>query len=54
MTAAAALAENPRLNRAQAAEVLDGNICRCGCYNRIGEAVVAVAEKLGGERRGVA
>jgi isoquinoline 1-oxidoreductase alpha subunit len=48
MTAAAALVDNPRLSRTQASEVMNGNLCRCGCYNRIGDAIVAVAEKLGG------
>jgi len=47
MTACAALTENPKLDQVQAVEALNGNICRCGCYNRIGEAVAAVARKLG-------
>lgn len=51
MTAAAALTERPKLNRAQAAEAMNGNICRCGCYNRIGDAVAAVAQKLEGGAR---
>lgn len=46
MTAAAALEANPKLGQAEAVEALNGNICRCGCYNRIGEAVAAVAKKL--------
>lgn len=54
MTAAAALNDNPKLTRPQAIEALNGNICRCGCYNRIGDAVVAVAQKLGSERNGAA
>jgi isoquinoline 1-oxidoreductase alpha subunit len=47
MAAAAALADNPRLSRVQAAEAMNGNICRCGCYNRIGDAIATVSEKLG-------
>ena len=47
MTACAALTENPKLGRAGAVEALNGNICRCGCYTRIGDAVAAVAQKLG-------
>lgn len=47
MQACALLAEKPRLSRAEATEGMAGNICRCACYNRIGDAIVAVAEALG-------
>lgn len=52
MTAAAALAENSKLTRAEAVDALNGNICRCGCYNRIGDAVATAAQKLGEARNG--
>ena len=52
MTAAAALAEKPDLSRAEAVDALNGNICRCGCYNRIGDAVATAAQKLASARRG--
>jgi isoquinoline 1-oxidoreductase alpha subunit len=54
MTAAALLAQNPKLTRAGAAKAMNGNICRCGCYNRIGDAIAAVAQKLGTDRHGAA
>lgn len=52
MTAAAALAQKPSLNRAEAVDAMNGNICRCGCYNRIGDAVASAAQKLGAARHG--
>lgn len=48
MQAAALLAEKPGVGQAEASEAMAGNICRCACYNRIGEAVASVARKLGG------
>lgn len=39
MQAAALLAENPKPTDEQIVEALDGNICRCGCYERIHAAV---------------
>lgn len=54
MTAAAVLAEQPKIGRAEAAAAMNGNICRCGCYNRIGDAVAAVAARLGEADRGAA
>jgi isoquinoline 1-oxidoreductase alpha subunit len=50
MQAAALLTEKPKVTRSEATEVMSGNICRCACYNRIGEAIVAVAAKLDGTR----
>ena len=46
MAAAALLKEQPKISRAEAAQGMAGNICRCACYNRIGDAVQAVALKL--------
>ncbi len=46
----ALLKRNPRPNRAQVAEALSGNICRCGTYQNIFEAVERVAPR--GGRRG--
>ena len=48
MAAAALLKEQPKISRAEAAQGMAGNICRCACYNRIGDAVAEVAAKLGG------
>ena len=46
MAAAALLASNPKPSDAQIDEALAGNICRCGTYQRIREAVRAAARKL--------
>ena len=51
MQAAAVLAENPRIGGDDATAAMGGNICRCACYHRIGEAVAAVAQKLSGDDR---
>ena len=39
MSAAALLAANPRPSDAQIHEAMDGNLCRCGTYLRIREAI---------------
>lgn len=39
MQAAALLAENPKPSNEDIVQALDGNICRCGCYERIHAAV---------------
>jgi isoquinoline 1-oxidoreductase alpha subunit len=39
MQAVALLAENPKPNHDQIREAMSGNICRCGCYQRIENAV---------------
>ncbi|GBD44593.1 Isoquinoline 1-oxidoreductase subunit alpha [bacterium HR40] len=39
MQAAALLAENPKPSDEDIVQALDGNICRCGCYERIHAAV---------------
>jgi isoquinoline 1-oxidoreductase subunit alpha len=46
MAAAALLASNPKPSDAQIDEALSGNICRCGTYQRIREAVRTAARKL--------
>ena len=46
MTAAALLAKNPKPTDAQIDTAMNGNICRCGSYHRIHEAVVVAASKL--------
>jgi isoquinoline 1-oxidoreductase alpha subunit len=42
MQAAALLMENPKPSHDQIREAMAGNICRCGCYQRI-ETAVALA-----------
>ena len=45
MAAHALLATNPRPTRADVEEGLAGNLCRCGGYEQIIEAVLAAAER---------
>lgn len=44
MAAQALLAENPHPTTDEIHEGLSGNLCRCGCYYQITEAVLAAAE----------
>jgi isoquinoline 1-oxidoreductase alpha subunit len=39
MQAAALLAKNPKPTDAEINDAMSGNICRCGCYQRIATAV---------------
>lgn len=43
MQAAALLAQTPRPTDAEIREQMSGNICRCGCYQRIETAIRAAA-----------
>ena len=45
MKAAELLAENKKPTRAQIISHMNGNICRCGTYNRIVEAIEQVAKE---------
>jgi isoquinoline 1-oxidoreductase alpha subunit len=45
MSAAALLDANPRPTDAEIDKALGGNLCRCGCYQRIREAVHAAARQ---------
>ncbi|HEY7559328.1 MAG TPA: (2Fe-2S)-binding protein [Candidatus Binatia bacterium] len=44
MAAKALLLENPAPTRAQIAEWLSGNICRCGAYGAIAKSIIEAAE----------
>jgi aerobic carbon-monoxide dehydrogenase small subunit len=46
MTARAFLNENPKPTLEEIKEALSGNICRCGCYAGIAQAVLHAAEKI--------
>jgi carbon-monoxide dehydrogenase small subunit len=46
MTVRAFLAENPRPTLAEVKEALGGNICRCGCYAGIAQAVLHASQKI--------
>ena len=48
MSAAALLMENPKPSVAQITEAMDGNLCRCGTYNRIVAAIQMASTKIGG------
>ena len=50
MTARALLNENPSPSFAEIKEALSGNICRCGCYQAIAQAVLHAAEKIAARR----
>ena len=45
MQAAVLLANNPRPNRAEIVQHMDGNICRCGTYHRIIAAIERAARE---------
>ena len=49
MSATALLAKNPRPSDAQIDEAMSGNICRCGTYQRIREAIKSASASLGGK-----
>lgn len=46
MTAKAFLSENPHPTLEEVKEALSGNLCRCGCYAAIAQAVLRAAEKM--------
>jgi isoquinoline 1-oxidoreductase alpha subunit len=47
MSATALLAKNPRPTDADIDSAMSGNICRCGTYQRVREAIKSAAAKLG-------
>jgi isoquinoline 1-oxidoreductase alpha subunit len=46
MTAAALLKSNPKPTAEQIDAAMHGNICRCGAYHRIREAVKLASTKI--------
>ena len=46
MTAAALLSKNPKPSAEEIDNAMNGNICRCGTYHRIREAVVLASNKI--------
>ncbi|MBV8946189.1 MAG: (2Fe-2S)-binding protein [Solirubrobacterales bacterium] len=50
LTAKALLAENPQPSEAEIAEAFGGNLCRCGSYVKIVDAVRRAAGELAGAR----
>jgi carbon-monoxide dehydrogenase small subunit len=47
ISAHALLAANPHPTRAEVDEGIAGNLCRCGCYEQIAEAILATANASG-------
>ncbi|MEM1402922.1 MAG: (2Fe-2S)-binding protein [Pseudomonadota bacterium] len=43
MSAAGLLQANPNPSEAEVTKAMEGNICRCGCYGRIKDAVLTAA-----------
>jgi carbon-monoxide dehydrogenase small subunit len=52
MTARALLNENPAPTLAEVKDALAGNICRCGCYPGIAQAVLRASQKIPARRSG--
>ena len=46
MTAAALLKKNPHPSKQEIVDGMAGNICRCGTYHRIQEAVALASKKV--------
>jgi len=52
MTSRALLNENPTPTLAEVKDALSGNICRCGCYVGIAQAVLRASQKIPAGRSG--
>ena len=52
MTALALLEREPQPSRSQIREALAENMCRCGTYQRIEDAVVLAAKRMSGLQDG--
>ena len=50
LTACSLLARNSRPSRKEIIDAMDGNLCRCGSYQRIVRAIEAAATGAAGER----
>jgi carbon-monoxide dehydrogenase small subunit len=51
MNAVALLKENPKPDRKRIIEGMNGNLCRCGAYNRIIDAVETASKEMNGGNR---
>ena len=43
--------QSPKPSRDQIVEHMDGNICRCGTYNRVRAAIHAAAREMAGGKK---
>jgi aerobic-type carbon monoxide dehydrogenase small subunit (CoxS/CutS family) len=50
MTARALLDVNPVPTLAEIKDALSGNLCRCGCYAGIAQAVLRASAKIGARK----
>ena len=50
MSAIALLKDYPHPSESQISAAMDGNLCRCGTYNRIRSAIMKASEQLGGAK----
>ena len=50
MSATALLMKNPHPSESQISSAMEGNLCRCGTYNRIRSAIEKASEQLGGAK----
>jgi len=50
MSAIALLKDNPHPSESQISAAMEGNLCRCGTYNRIRSAIMKASEQLGGAK----
>ena len=50
MSAIALLKDNPHPSESQISAAMEGNLCRCGTYNRICSAIMKASEQLGGAK----
>ena len=50
MSAAALLAQKPKPSDEDIDQYMNGNLCRCGCYRRIREAIHSAARAGGGQQ----
>ena len=50
MSAIALLKDNPHPSESQISAAMEGNLCRCGTYNRIRSAIMKASEQVGGAK----
>ena len=51
MEACGFLEKNPHPSDAEIIDHMDGNLCRCGCYKRIVQAIQSAALEMGGKSK---